>query len=107
MILKTRWYISGPITGMDNLNKDAFYNVEKKILESGKEVSIFNPSNITIENGSWSDYMDVCIYNLIDCEKIIMLKGWDKSKGARIEKTISTALGIKVVYEDDLHLELK
>lgn len=37
---------------------------------------------------------------LLSCDGIYMLKGWEKSKGAKLEHEIATALKIKMMYEE-------
>ena len=39
------------------------------------------------------------IINLIDCEGIYMLQGWEDSQGARIEHAVAKELGKAVFYE--------
>lgn len=84
---KMNVYISGPITGVDNLNIEAFANAEKLIIEAGH--TPINPHKICEHlppNSPWVEYMKVCIPKLIhDAHAVFLLPNWDKSNGAQGE----------------------
>ena len=91
-------YISGQISGL-NLNeaKATFKAVEGYLMETGCEV--INPFNLFKEQDlTWSEFMVVDIKALLDCNAICMIKGWEQSKGARLEKHIAEELGFYVIY---------
>ena len=92
-------YISGQISGL-NLNeaKATFKAVEDVLVKTGCEV--INPFNLFKEQDlTWSEFMVVDIKALLDCNAIIMLKGWEKSKGSRLEKKIEKELDYHIIYE--------
>lgn len=96
-----RVYISGPITGMPGLNQAAFSEVEKTLYALG--YSPVNPFSVCANIGSnptWRDYMRKDIQALCRCDKIFLLPGWWKSKGARIEWILSKILGIDTIKLD-------
>lgn len=99
----TRIYISGPMTGMPELNFPAFNRAAAGLRSLGHEV--VNPAELdaldTIEL-SWEDYLRRDIKLLVDCNAIALLPGWEKSRGARLEVHIADALGMKRVYMNDL-----
>jgi hypothetical protein len=39
------------------------------------------------------------IKHLINCDDIYMLRGWWRSKGARLERHIAKVLGLGIVYQ--------
>ena len=91
-------YISGQISGL-NLNeaKATFKAVEDVLVETGCEV--INPFNLFKEQDlTWSEFMVVDIKALLDCNAICMIKGWEQSKGARLEHHIAEELGFYVIY---------
>jgi hypothetical protein len=90
-------YISGPMTGYENFNREAFMEAEKKLVS---EYIVINPAKNKIEDGEWIDYMRMDIRQLMDADCIYMLKGWVKSKGARLEKHIAVELGLEMNYQD-------
>lgn len=77
-------YLSGPITGAPDY-KERFLAAENKIKEKGF-TEIINPARIEIECLSWQEYMEIDMTLLDMCDTIIMLEGWERSKGAKIEK---------------------
>ena len=50
-------------------------------------------------NGYLSCYMKADLEILLKCSTILMLKGWEGSKGALLEYQIAQALGLEVMYE--------
>ena len=116
-------YISGQITGIPNRNRFAFNDAAEKVrfefpqvhckiinpVAVGERVDErFAPANMDArvedeKKPTWSDYMRECIRELTYATHILMLTGWEKSKGATAEKELSEKLGIKVCYSvDDL-----
>jgi hypothetical protein len=109
-------YISGPITGIENNNRDAFYARETELINKletipKSEREIINPMRIAAEVNyewrykrkapAWADYMRACLKELARADFITFLPGWEESKGARLEKEISYALGIEEFEKDD------
>ena len=47
----------------------------------------------------YSDYMKADIEMLLKCSSILMLRGWEGSKGANLEYQIADALHLEVMYE--------
>lgn len=93
-------YISGPITGLPLGNKPAFYSMHQRIIDAG-HIPV-NPHVVcaNIHEGSpHSEYMRVCIGNLVVSDAIIMLPGWENSKGARAEYLTATWCGIEILEE--------
>ncbi len=90
-----RWYISGPMTGHPDLNFPAFNAAAAKLRAMGLDVC--NPAEFGEEPGmAWADYLRKDIRALMDCQGIVMLPGWQKSKGARLEWVIANELGFVV-----------
>lgn len=95
-------YISGPITGNPDYKKD-FERIENWLLENMPmtlDVGCVNPAKLDLgENATWEDYMRRDIKLLMDCDAIFMMKGWRKSRGAKIERKIAKMLKMKIWYE--------
>ena len=88
-------YISGPMSGIENLNRSAFERAEKKIQEMGHIA--LNPHRFP-ELESYEDYL------LLDMEMIAMaadaialLPGWENSPGAKKELKAALDLNLKVL----------
>lgn len=90
---KVKIYISGPITGKKNLNREAFAQAAAAIRAAGHEA--VNPHDLTAHLGDdapWVEYMKVDIAALVACDAILLLYGWESSRGARLENKIARKL---------------
>lgn len=87
-------YISGPISGLPDGNRPAFAAVSAILRSWGWNV--VNPHelfNAEVEE-SWEGYMRKDLAALLTCTHIVLLPGWEQSRGARLEKTVADAVGI-------------
>lgn len=98
---KPKVYISGPITGREEKDyKSDFNNTELYLTGLGYDV--VNPVSYTVDpNWSWEEYMRRDIKLLMDCEYIYLIKGWERSRGARIEYNVAREVGIAVLCLDE------
>ena len=92
-------YLSGKISGTDlDYVRRLFDKVATTLRALGHEVT--NPlCNGLSEAAPWEEHIAKDIINLIDCEGIYMLQGWEDSQGARIEHAVAKEIGLKVMYE--------
>ena len=99
---KPKVYIAGPISGMPDYNKIAFASMADKLRDAGFDV--VNPHDtcrkiVEEHEGSdkelWVKCMRADIKQLMDCDYITLLPGWEKSKGCRIEIALCRELGLK------------
>ena len=90
-------YISGPITGLKEEDARAAFDKAEKLLKAEYE-RIVNPmrfeSAYQSANLTYDEMMD------IDLRLLKMLKNWEGSKGACIERLTALQLGMKIIYED-------
>ena len=92
-----RVYISGSIT-KDPDYRAHFARAEEKLRR--QRLHVFNPAkNEADPNKTWKDYMKYDIWQLLACSAIYMLRGWRKSKGARLEYRIAKALDLVILQE--------
>lgn len=95
--LTLRIYISGSIT-RDPDYRAHFARAEEKLRR--QRLHVFNPAkNEPDPDKTWKDYMRHDIRQLLTCSAIYMLKGWRRSKGARLEYRIAKALGLIIMRE--------
>jgi len=61
-----------------------------------------NPCEITqIENATYEDFMKADLKALLECDAIYMLKGWERSVGARCEHMVAAMCGLIITYESN------
>jgi hypothetical protein len=91
-------YLSGPISSCGNMeeNRKAFSVVAKDLAAAGKKV--INPATTFVEGWLWGDYMALDVAFVSRAHKLVMLPGWQQSKGARIEHALATELGKHIEY---------
>ena len=97
--MKKTTYISGPMTGLPDLNFPAFHAAEKKLADMGYDVR--NPADVgEVPGKSWEWYMRQDLRMLCDCDAIYMLRGWQNSRGAHLELHIAHRLGMEVLIDE-------
>lgn len=93
-------YISGRITGL--MLYDLYFEHAEEEIKAGlsSPLEIVNPCKLPQpQEKTWEGYMKQDINALLGCDAIFMLRGWWRSKGARLEHRISKALGMAIIYE--------
>ena len=96
-------YISGPMTGLPEFNYPAFHAATELFEEAGYKV--YNPARDYKYDGALESFpvRDAFKYycNFITevADEIYMLKGWEKSIGARAEHALALAIGIRISYQ--------
>jgi len=90
---KNRIYVSGPMTGYPKLNRPAFNKTAAQLESYGYRV--VNPASFG--DGLWKHCLirDL-IMMLLFCNKIALLPGWKKSKGAQLEVSVAQKLGFRI-----------
>ncbi len=93
-----RIYLSGPITGHDDGNRDTFAAAQLYLECKGHAVS--NPHALTHDHaGRWEDYMRVDVREMLTCDSLFMLDGWQLSRGATIEHHLAVNLALPIRYQ--------
>ncbi len=91
------YYIAGPMSGIPDYNYPEFERVLDELSRSGISVksphTIPWPEGVVSEEELWRVMMKLAMNMLLECDGIILLKGWPSSTGAVLESTV--ARGIK------------
>ena len=93
----SRLYLSGPMTGIPNYNHELFDRVAKEFRDANFAVcspAEFFDCDLTKER---KEYMREAVKYLLEADTIVLLPGWEESKGARLEVGIATELDLIVV----------
>src|SRR5690606_25316501 len=99
--MRKKVYISGKMTGLNDLNVPKFKAAETRLKDNG--FLPFNPHNIhpaDVSHYSWSDFMRADIKILMDCDIIVVLDDWNDSKVAKVEVWIGIMLGMPIICAD-------
>lgn len=101
-----RVYISGPMEGYENFNFPAFKAAEEKLIALGYEV--LNPAvdgdidlddpNKASQPREW--YLRRDIEWVLQSDFVVVLEGWEMSRGARLEVSVARALGLEITRFD-------
>ena len=98
-----RVYLAGPMTGLPGHNFPAFHAAAAVLRERGHDVVSPAEANAAhVGQWTWEQFMRVDLALLVTCERIAMLPGWARSKGASLEHHVATALGMPVDFIDFL-----
>lgn len=87
------------MSGLPDFNYPEFNALAASLREEGMKVE--NPAENPVCE-TWEDYMKQAITQLMKCNAIVMLEGWEKSRGANIEFDLALKLGMLVICESDL-----
>lgn len=96
-----RIYVAGPMTGIPDLNFPLFHATAARLRAEGHDV--VNPAEINADPAAgWITCMRADIRELVTCDAIYLLPGWELSRGARLEEHIARSLGFKVLQEEEV-----
>lgn len=91
---RMRIYISGPMTGLPDLNFPAFHAAAFRLRAAG--FAVVNPAELNPGSTDWHECMRADIRALCDCQGIALLDGWMDRSGAHLEVHIAHRLGMAV-----------
>ena len=107
-------YVAGPMTGYEKFNFYEFDRVSSLLQAQGWNV--INPANIDRANGFDPTIQGIShdldsrdlgmmlsrdIIAISTCDAIFLMKGWEDSKGANMEKLFANIIGIDVYSFDE------
>lgn len=91
-----RVYLSGPITNTKNYK--GLFMFAEELAALGDAEQIYNPAAQISASSSWEQAMHRCLSEITNYDTVVMLPGWNVSRGARLEHDVAVACGIRVVY---------
>lgn len=93
-VSKVKIYIAGAIT--DNPNyREQFKRAEEYLKSAGH--AVINP--VKNEGFTYREYINMGLCELMQCDAIYLLKGYENSTGATLEHDYARTVGLKVYYE--------
>ena len=104
MSVKEPVYVSGPMTGYPEFNYPAFTHACRVLRDQG--LTVLSPHEVGETPGlTWADYIRKDLALLAQAQSVVVLDGWECSRGAQLEVYIAHALGMPVVPFGVLLLE--
>lgn len=102
-------YVAGPMTGYPEFNYPHFMDVEDKLLAQG--FTVLNPARadeyhkslmpncedcIVGRKHTWEWYMRQTIAMMLRADGVALLRGWQQSRGAKVEHGLAVTLGMPI-----------
>jgi hypothetical protein len=100
----TRVYVAGPMTGLPELNFPAFHAATERLRERG--YIVVNPAELSVtikpEAHDWEARMRIDLAEMMRCDVVALLPGWSRSRGATLEESTASAVGIPTMHVEAL-----
>ena len=90
-----RVYLSGPITNVKNYK--GLFMFAEELVGYGEARQIYNPAAQIPSSSSWEQAMHRCLSEITNYDTVVMLPGWNVSRGAKLERDVALACGMRVV----------
>lgn len=95
-----RIYISGPMTGYPEFNYPYFNAEAFRLRELGYDV--VNPAELSSDDTPWHLCLRKDLAELMTCDAIVMLDGWEHSKGAHLELNNAHRVQMEILFAKDI-----
>lgn len=93
--IMTRLYVAGPMTGLPDFNYPAFREASTQLEAHGFDVE--DPStNVNPTPDDYHGWLKAGLAQLITCDGVALLDGWEASGGARLDVNVAATLGMRV-----------
>ena len=95
-------YLSGPMTGLPELNFPAFHAAARRLRALGWQV--VNPAEINTDPAAtWHQCLRNDLIALAGCcDVLALMPGWQTSRGAHLELHVARELGLRIVTVEEL-----
>jgi hypothetical protein len=97
-----RIYISGPMSDISDLNRKAFEDMASRLRGLNFLPLIPHDNGLPI-TATYNAHLVRDIEIMLTCDAVVVLEGWQHSKGASIEAFTADQMGIKVFFEGKTH----
>ena len=105
VLVDTRAYLAGPMTGYPEFNFPAFQAAAHELRLMGigeiRHTGHGTPPK-PVDAKPWEAYLRDALRSMLTCDAVVTLPGWRESKGARLEVYVALELGMPVVEYPDL-----
>lgn len=94
-------YISLPISGQETYDIRRNLRLGRNYLHA-KAYTVVTPYDASPnKNASYAEHMGKDIQTLLECDVVLMMPGWEKSKGCQCEKATAEIYGKEIIYYAD------
>ena len=103
---KKKIYMSLPISGYD-LSERIETAMKMEVKLKGIGYDVFNPLGAQWESGlSTNEYMRRDLKAMFDCDTVIFMRGFNRSAGCHTELAVAMAIGMDILFEEQVNVEL-
>lgn len=91
-------YLSGPMTGLPYFNYPAFHTAAAELRARGWRV--FNPAEMFADADPFplrEAFAEYCRIICLEVDAVVVLPGWGKSAGARVEVSLARRCEVDVI----------
>lgn len=89
-------YIAGPISGVRNY-RERFAAAQRAAEALGW--GVLNPAMLP-PGKPWEWYMPICLMMVGQADAVVLLDGWQESRGAEREQAVARQLGLPIYKQD-------
>lgn len=90
-------YIAGPMSGLPDFNRAAFNHAH--VFLGARGYVVLNPALLP-DGLTQAEYMDICLAMIRCADAVFMLRGWEKSAGARAENALAERLEMEIIFQE-------
>lgn len=96
-------YLAGQMTGLPGFNYPAFNKMQKKL--EGQGFKVINPATLNKAGEPWINCLRNDLSHIVKkCYAIAVLDNWRNSRGARLEVSTASQLGLPIFNAETLEL---
>jgi hypothetical protein len=99
-------YLAGPMTGYPDWNYPAFRAAAAYL--RALDFQVINPADNFDGRTDlpWDTYLRMAVRQVTESDTVLLLPGWEYSKGAKLERHVALELGIDVMtFQDFINLD--
>lgn len=89
-------YIAGRMTGLPDLGRYAFHRARVMLEHQGH--TVLNPADLPTGLPK-AAYMPICMTMIETADAVYLLKGWEDSPGAQVERAYAEYQGKRILFE--------
>ena len=91
-----RLYVSIPYTGHEKEFPERCRKAHEKY---DREYKVITPADVIRDSSTpYETCMGKCLEALLTCQYAVFSKGWDESRGCRLEHSACDIYGIRIIY---------